>query len=84
MIGETPEWTLWAMAGLMVFIMLLPLLKALFAQSLPRADDGHIQCRGSCILSRPAAPASRVLLFLRRIAARDWAQPDGRNPVTTQ
>jgi hypothetical protein len=27
MIGETPEWALWAMVGLMVFLMLLPLLK---------------------------------------------------------
>jgi hypothetical protein len=26
MIGETPEWMLWAMAGLMVFLMLLPLV----------------------------------------------------------
>jgi len=26
-IGETPEWPLWAMAGLFAFMMLLPLLK---------------------------------------------------------
>jgi hypothetical protein len=27
MIGETPEWTLWAIVGLLTFIMLLPALK---------------------------------------------------------
>jgi len=27
MIGETPEWTLWALVGLLVFVMLLPALK---------------------------------------------------------
>jgi len=27
MIGETPEWTLWAMAGLIAFMMFPPLLK---------------------------------------------------------
>ena len=26
-IGETPEWALWAMAGLIAFMMFLPLLK---------------------------------------------------------
>jgi len=26
-IGETPEWTLWALAGLLLFVMLLPALK---------------------------------------------------------
>ena len=29
MSGEPPEWMLWAMFGLMAFIMLIPLLKAL-------------------------------------------------------
>jgi hypothetical protein len=27
MIGETPEWALWAMVGLLAFIMLVPVLK---------------------------------------------------------
>jgi len=27
MIGETPEWTLWVIVGLLAFIMLLPALK---------------------------------------------------------
>jgi len=27
MIGETPEWALWAMVGLLAFMMWLPLLK---------------------------------------------------------
>jgi len=27
MIGETPEWTLWALGGLLLFVMLLPALK---------------------------------------------------------
>jgi len=26
-IGETPKWALWAMAGLIAFMMFLPLLK---------------------------------------------------------
>ena len=26
-IGETPEWTLWALVGLLLFVMLLPALK---------------------------------------------------------
>jgi hypothetical protein len=26
-IGETPEWTLWALVGLFLFVMLLPALK---------------------------------------------------------
>jgi hypothetical protein len=88
MIAETPAWLLWTMVGLMVFIMLLPLLKALSDQPLPGADGGHTRFRGSRILSKPPVPASRVPLFLRRMAAararRDWAQPQGRNPGTTQ
>jgi hypothetical protein len=35
MIGERPEWMLWAMFGLMAFIMLIPLLKALAPLPLP-------------------------------------------------
>jgi hypothetical protein len=70
MIGETPEWTLWAMAGLMVFIILLPLLKALFVQPLPRAGGGQFDLAVAAFSSRPAAPASRVPSFLRRMAAR--------------
>jgi len=27
MIGETPEWTLWALVGLLALVMLLPALK---------------------------------------------------------
>jgi len=27
MIGETPEWALWAIVGLLAFMMLLPRLK---------------------------------------------------------
>jgi len=27
MIGETPEWTLWALGGLLLFVMLLLALK---------------------------------------------------------
>jgi hypothetical protein len=27
MIGETPEWTLWTLVGLLLFVMLLPALK---------------------------------------------------------
>jgi len=26
-IGETPEWTLWALVGLLLFVVLLPALK---------------------------------------------------------
>ena len=37
MIGERPEWMLWAMFGLMAFIMLIPLLKALAPLPLPRS-----------------------------------------------
>jgi hypothetical protein len=37
MIGEPPEWMLWAMFGLMAFIMAIPLLKALMPLPLPRS-----------------------------------------------
>jgi hypothetical protein len=37
MIGEPPEWMLWTMFGLMAFIMLIPLLKALMPLPLPRS-----------------------------------------------
>jgi hypothetical protein len=84
MIGEAPEWTLWAMVGLIIFIMLLPLLKALVVPPPPRAGGGHIDLAVRAFLIRPAAPASRVPSFLRRMAARDWAQPDGLNRRTTQ
>jgi hypothetical protein len=88
MIAEPPAWTLWTMVGLMVFLMLLPLLKALVVRPLPRADGGPIDLAVPASLSRPPTPASRVPSFLRRMAAararRDWAQPDSRNPGTTQ
>ena len=29
MIGETPEWTLWVLAGLLIIVMCLPGLKTL-------------------------------------------------------
>jgi hypothetical protein len=37
MSGEPPEWMLWAIFGLMAFIMLIPLLKALAPLPLPRS-----------------------------------------------
>jgi hypothetical protein len=37
MSGEPPEWMLWALFGLMAFIMLIPLLKALAPLPLPRS-----------------------------------------------
>jgi hypothetical protein len=37
MIGEPPEWMLWTMFGLMAFIMLIPLLKALAPPPCPAA-----------------------------------------------
>jgi hypothetical protein len=37
MSGEPPEWMLWAMFGLMAFIMLIPPLKALAPLPSPRS-----------------------------------------------
>jgi hypothetical protein len=37
MSGEPPEWMLWTMFGLLAFIMLIPLLKALAPLPLPRS-----------------------------------------------
>jgi hypothetical protein len=47
MIGEPPEWMLWTMFGLMAFIMLIPLLKALAPLPLPRSRPrGRIHLGG--------------------------------------
>jgi hypothetical protein len=83
MIGETPEWTLWAMVGLMVFRILLPLVNGLASEcrSQPyRSVDRGILSRSVALSSRE--PASQC--GSAPIARRHRALPDGRDFGTTR
>jgi hypothetical protein len=73
MSGEPPEWMLWAMFGLMAFIMLIPLLKALAPLPLPRSrprrlihlerQQGLARRRGSDLLEdRRQGPDAEIKL----------------------
>ena len=46
MSGEPPEWMLWAMFGLMAFIMLIPLLKVDPPIHIRPNLPAHCGCRG--------------------------------------
>jgi hypothetical protein len=41
MIGESPEWALWVMVGLLAFIMLLPIIKRYRAPRCRLAADAR-------------------------------------------